>query len=163
MHVPQNPPGCTADGTFVVLIAPEEILADVLERELLHRRRALFVCGNYSALLGRLGRRTPDFEVRRAFTIFQLLTVIDEADHSLVIVEHDRSTGGEEEGVAEALACACAQRARGGGVLVLAAGTDRIVGQLAAAADRVVCIAREQAGPKAEEQSAAAQRTLAEW
>jgi hypothetical protein len=165
MHFAQYPPDCTADGTFVVLIAPEEMLAETLEHELLQRRRVLFVCGNYSALLGRVGRRTPDFEVRRAFTVFQLLTVIGDADHSLVIVEHDRSAEGEEEeGVAEALACACAQRAREGGVLVLAAGFGPLVGTLAAAADRVVCIVREQIKQKkAAEQAAASQRTLAEW
>jgi hypothetical protein len=165
MHFAPYPPDCTAEGSFVVLVAPEDMLAERLGHELLQRRRALFVCGSYSALLGRLGRRTPDFEVRRAFTAFQLLTVLNEADHSLVIIEHDRSAEEEEEeGVAAALACACVQRAREGGVLVLAAETGPIVETLAGAADRVVCIVREQVrAKKGVQQAGAAQRTLTEW
>jgi len=36
-----------------------------------------------------LDRRLTELEVRRGFTIFQLMTISEEAYHSLIIVEHD--------------------------------------------------------------------------
>jgi hypothetical protein len=33
-----------------------------------------------------------DLEIRRAFTIFQLMTIQEEARHSLILIEHDLSS-----------------------------------------------------------------------
>jgi DNA polymerase I len=30
-----------------------------------------------------------DLEIRRAFTVFQLMTILEEARHNLIIIEHD--------------------------------------------------------------------------
>jgi hypothetical protein len=30
-----------------------------------------------------------ELEIRRGFTIFQLMTILEEAHHSLIIIEHD--------------------------------------------------------------------------
>jgi hypothetical protein len=57
----------------------------------LQRFRILYVSGNYSGILSKLDRKFTDLEIRRAFTTFQLMTILEEARHSLVLVEHDPS------------------------------------------------------------------------
>jgi DNA polymerase I len=42
----------------------------------LQRFKFLFICGNYSSVLSRLDRRFQDLEIRRAFTVFQLMTIL---------------------------------------------------------------------------------------
>jgi DNA polymerase I len=36
-----------------------------------------------------LDRRFQDLDIRRAFTVFQLMTILEEARHSLIVIEHD--------------------------------------------------------------------------
>jgi protein-arginine kinase len=65
------------------------MFAKTLNRNLnLQRFKVLYICGNYSSVLSRLDRRFQDLEIRRAFTVFQLMTILEEARHSLVIIEH---------------------------------------------------------------------------
>jgi len=51
--------------------------------------KVLFATDNYSGILSRLHRRFTELEIRRGFTTFQLMTILEEAHHSFVIVEHD--------------------------------------------------------------------------
>ena len=83
-------PSPLATETFSVLIALVEVLADALNSHLeLQRYKILFICGNYSRILSRLDRNITELEVRRAFTSFQLMTILEENHHSFLIVEHD--------------------------------------------------------------------------
>ena len=76
--------------TFNVLIAPVELLAGALNSHLeLQRYKILFISGNYSRILNRLNRNFTELKVRRAFTVFQLMTILEENHHSFLIVEHD--------------------------------------------------------------------------
>ncbi|RQW77163.1 MAG: hypothetical protein EHM14_15000 [Methanothrix sp.] len=76
--------------SFNVLVAPRELLIQALNKNLnLQRYKVLFVSGNYSGVLSKLDRRLTELEVRRGFTVFQLMTILEEAHHSLIIVEHD--------------------------------------------------------------------------
>jgi len=81
-----------------ILIAPESIAADAL-RALLNPQRylILYVCGNYSRLLSILNLREGDFEIRRAFTAAQLLTILEEAHQTLIFIEHDPNLFAESE------------------------------------------------------------------
>jgi len=36
-----------------------------------------------------LDRKFQDLDIRRAFTVFQLMTILEEASHTLIIIEHD--------------------------------------------------------------------------
>ena len=36
-----------------------------------------------------MGQRFQGLEIRRAFTVFQLMTILEEARHTLIIIEHD--------------------------------------------------------------------------
>jgi hypothetical protein len=66
------------------------MFAKTLNRNLnLQRFKVLYICGNYSSVLSRLDRRFQDLEIRRAFTVFQLMTILEESRHSLIIIEHD--------------------------------------------------------------------------
>ena len=66
------------------------MLVDALNSHLnLQRYKVLFVGGNYSRILSKLDRNFTELDVRRAFTSFQLMTILDENHHSFLIVEHD--------------------------------------------------------------------------
>ncbi len=76
--------------SFNALLTPREMFIQVLNRNLnLQRFRVLYVTGNYSAILSRLDRRFEALEIRRGFTVFQLMTIMEEAHHSPIFVEHD--------------------------------------------------------------------------
>ena len=49
----------------------------------------LYVSGNWSSILSKLDRRLTELEVRRGFTAFQFMTILEEEHHSHIIVEHD--------------------------------------------------------------------------
>jgi hypothetical protein len=64
--------------SFNVLQAPRELFIQALNRNLnLQRYKVLYICGNYSGILSKLDRRFQDQEIRRAFTLFQLMTVLE--------------------------------------------------------------------------------------
>jgi len=87
-------------GMFNALIAPEEVmLAALNDNPALQRFLFLYVCGNYSRLLSCINRESTHIEVQRAFTAFQLLSILRDCHHTVVFVEHDHSlyedAGGE--------------------------------------------------------------------
>ena len=51
--------------------------------------KVLFATDNYSGILSRLHRRFTELEIRRGFTTFQLMTILEEAHYSLIILEQD--------------------------------------------------------------------------
>ncbi|MDD1757605.1 MAG: hypothetical protein LUQ22_02600 [Methanotrichaceae archaeon] len=76
--------------SFNVLVAPREHFIEMLNRNLnLQRFKVLSVTGNFSGILSRLHRRFTEQEIRRGFTTFELMTILEEANHSLIIIEHD--------------------------------------------------------------------------
>jgi hypothetical protein len=90
MEIELHPAMSLTPETFNVLIAPVEMLVEALNNHLnLQRFKILYICGNYSRVLGRLDRNFTELEVRRAFTSFQLMTILQENHHSFLIVEHD--------------------------------------------------------------------------
>jgi len=92
MEFELHPSVTLESGTFSVVTAPEELVLRGLNgTPALSRFLFLYVCGNYSRLLTGIRRRSAHFEVRRAFTLFQLLTILREAHHTIIFVEHDPS------------------------------------------------------------------------
>ncbi|HVN66307.1 MAG TPA: hypothetical protein VMT31_06815 [Methanomicrobiales archaeon] len=97
MEFELHPSVTLESGTFSVVTAPEELVLRGLNgTPALSRFLFLYVCGNYSRLLSGIRRRSAHFEVRRAFTLFQLLTIIREAHHTVLFLEHDPSLYEEE-------------------------------------------------------------------
>jgi len=112
MEIELHPAVSLTEETFNVLIAPVEMLVDALNSNLnLQRYKILFISGNYSRILTRLDRSFTSLEVRRAFTSFQLMTILEENHHSFLIVEHDpllyEDAGEMVEYLAQALKQTC--------------------------------------------------------
>jgi hypothetical protein len=64
------------------MLKEEELFAKALNRNLNFQRfKVLYICGNYSSVFSRLDRRFQDLEIRRALTVFQLVTILEEARH----------------------------------------------------------------------------------
>jgi hypothetical protein len=90
MEIELHPAVSLLSETLNVLVAPVEMLVEALNSHLnLQRYKILYVCGNYSRILSRLDRNITELEVRRAFTSFQLMTVLEENHHTFLIIEHD--------------------------------------------------------------------------
>ncbi len=125
-------------GTFAALIAPEEhVLAGLNDNPVLRRFLFLFVSGNYSRLLPGINRRSVTIEVRRAFTAFQLLTILRDSYHTIIFVEHDP---GLYEGSGKEALFQVAQALKGAGqnaaVVLYATSPDPSFSLLADRADR---------------------------
>jgi hypothetical protein len=90
MEIELHPAVSILPETFNILIAPVEMLVDALNSYLnLQRYKILFISGNYSSILTRLDRNFTSLEVRRAFTSFQLMTILEENHQSFLVIEHD--------------------------------------------------------------------------
>ena len=76
--------------TLNAVIAPEKVMISALNNNIdLQRFLFLYVSGNYSRLLSSINRSSKNFEVRRAFTVHQLFTILKEVSHTVLLIEHD--------------------------------------------------------------------------
>lgn len=131
-------------GTFNALVAPAEMITAAVNTNAdLQRFMFLFVCGNYSRLMSDISRTAGTFEVRRAFTAFQLLTILNESYHTIVLIEHDPTLydGIERSAVMPQVTRALRSAARDAMVILYTPGTDYTFHTLARQADRVFVIA----------------------
>jgi hypothetical protein len=136
-------------GTFSALVAPEDlVLAGLNDSPVLSRFLFLFVCGNYSRLLSGINRRSVSIEVRRAFTAFQLLTILRESYHTIVFVEHDPGLyeGAGEEIIPE-VARALQAAGQGAVVVLYTPVADESFSSLAELADRFFSLSPPPAPP----------------
>ena len=111
--------------TLNVLVAPEEMLARALNgNPHLQQFRILFITGIRSGILSRLDRSPIELEVRRAFTSFQLMTILEENHHSFLIVEHDPMLYEDAEQMVEYVAQALKQTSREATILLYSPALD---------------------------------------
>ncbi len=148
--------------TFNVLVAPMEMLVEALNNQLtLQRYKILYICGNYSRVLSRLDRNFTELDVRRSFTSFQLMTILEENHHSFLIVEHDPMLYEDASEMVEYVAQAFRQTSREATVLLYSPALDPHLQKMAELADRVFCFYEEQArSQKVEARMPGTQRTL---
>jgi DNA polymerase I len=124
--------------SFNALVAPNEMFAKALNCNLnLQRFKVLYICGNSSSILSRLDSRFQDLEIRRAFTIFQLMTILEEARHSLIVIEHDPLLYEDAEGMIEYVSQGLHDAAKDAAVLLYSPGTDTFLEDMIRNADRV--------------------------
>jgi hypothetical protein len=77
-------------GSFNAVVAPEKVMVSALNSNAdLQRFLLLYVSSNYLRLLTAINRASKNFEVRRSFTAHQLFTILREASHTVVLLEHD--------------------------------------------------------------------------
>ncbi len=140
MEIELHPAVSLLPETFNVLVSPVEMLVGALNSHLeLQRYKILFVCGNYSRILSRLDRRFTELEVRRAFTSFQLMTILEENHHSFLIIEHDPTLYEDAKEMVEYLAQAMRQTSREATILLCSPALDTHLEKMAELADRVFC------------------------
>jgi DNA polymerase I len=114
------------------------MFAQALNRSLdLQRYRVLYVCGSCSPILSRLDRRFQGIEIRRAFTVFQLITILEEARHTLIIIEHDPLVYENAAGMIDLASQALIDAAKEAVVLLYSPGTDTFLEDLTRNADRI--------------------------
>jgi len=129
---------------FNALVAPVELLVQALDGQLwVQRFKILYICGNYSRILSRLDRRFRELEVRRAFTVFQLMTILEEAHHTLLLIEHDPLLYEDAAEMAEYVSCALKDAAKEAAVLLYSPTVDPILEEIIKGADRVFCFREE--------------------
>lgn len=126
-------------GSFTAVIAPERrILAALNGNRDLPRFLFLYVSGNYSRILTGISRTSGNFEIRRPFTADQLLSVIHEAGHTILFVEHDPTLFDGAERLYEPVGAALKQAGREALVILWAPASDRSFAALARQADRII-------------------------
>jgi hypothetical protein len=134
--------------SFNALVAPRKTFIGALNRNLnLQRFRVLYVTGNYSGILTHLDRRFTELEIRRGFTAFQIMTILEEARHSLIFVEHDPMLYEDAKEMTEYVSQALQQTAQEATVLLFSSGIDPYFEDLVQNADRVWYF---EEGPRAE-------------
>ena len=125
--------------SFNALVAPNEMFAKALNRNLnLQRFKVLYICGNYSTILSQLDRRFQDLEIRRAFTVFQLMTILEEARHSLIIIEHDPMLYEDAQRMVEYVSQGLHDAAKEAAVLLYSPGTDTFLEDMTRNADSIL-------------------------
>ena len=135
--------------SYNVLVAPRQHFIEMLNRNLnLQLFKVLFITGNYSGILSRLHRKFTDLEIRRGFTTFQLMTILEEAHHSLIIVEHDPMLYEDAQGMTEYISKALKQASLEDMVLLYSPDIDPFLEDLTNLADRVFYFEGPRESPK---------------
>ncbi|HXX55065.1 MAG TPA: hypothetical protein VEI81_03120 [Methanoregula sp.] len=133
--------------SFSAVIGPAGIAAGMInENGDLQRYLLLFVSGNYSRVLTQVDRNAGHFEVRRAFTAHQLLTILQEAAHTVVFIEHDPTLFDGAWDMIAPLAAALSEISRESAVILYSPGADRSFSLLTRKAGHVICYLPGPAG-----------------
>jgi DNA polymerase I len=166
MEIELHPAVSLLPETFNVLVAPVEMLVEALNSHInLQRYKVLYVSGNYSRILSRLDRNFTELEIRRAFTSFQLMTILEENHHTFLIVEHDPMLYEDAREMFEYVAQALRQTSREATILLYAPALDPHLQKITELADRVFCFyempgAQAKGRSKADSKMPVAQKTL---
>jgi hypothetical protein len=159
-------------GTFSAVIAPGRVMISALNTNRdLQRFLFLYVSGNYSCLLSSINRSSKNFEVRRAFTAYQLFTILKEVSHTVLLLEHDPTLFEGAEEMIPQIAGALKDIGRESLVILYASSVDRQFSVLMQQADRIIEIAaaddlagttlhRSSRSPRFRENPPCTQRTL---
>jgi hypothetical protein len=92
MHVPVHPPSNPAHGSFSIFVAPSSTISEELNNLLVRERgKTLYVCGNFPIILSGIIPNKDKFRVKRAKKAVEILSIIEESDDHLILLEHDRS------------------------------------------------------------------------
>ena len=126
-------------GTFSAVITPDkEIVSAINGNADLQRFLFLYIGGNYSRILSGINRQSKNFAVQRAFTAHQLFTMLREAGHTVVFVEHDPTLFDGAAAMFEPIADALREVARDSLVILYTPVADRTFSALAQKADHYI-------------------------
>ncbi|MBO8182827.1 MAG: hypothetical protein H0Z28_08555 [Archaeoglobus sp.] len=150
----------TIRGGLTALRSPVEVAVVAVRNYLeIHPFSMLYICGNYSRVLDHLDR---DFDVRRAFTAYQLFSILEDVYQDVVFIEHDpllfdvfgRGKNGDENGsnvnadysLAENLSLAIRDVAKGRLIIYYSPFNDPFFNLIAKNSDRVLIFEKEPNG-----------------
>jgi DNA polymerase I len=140
MDIELHPAVSLQENTLNVLVAPPELLIEAINSNLnLQRYKVLFISGNYSRILSRLDRNFTELEVRRAFTFFKLMTLLEENHHSLLINKQDPTLCEDASEMVEYAAQSHRQTSREATILLYSPALGPHLQKLTELADRVFC------------------------
>ena len=74
---------------------------------------------------------------RQAFSVFQLMTILEESRHSLIVIEHDPMLYEDAQGMVEYVSQGLHDAAKEAAVLLYSPGTDTFLEDMTKNADRV--------------------------
>ena len=126
-------------GTFNAVIAPEKMMINALNGNAdLQWFLFLYIGGNHSRILSGINRQSKNFDVRRDFTVHQLLTTLREAGYTVVFVEHDPTLFDGAMNVIEPVSGALKDAGREALVMLYTPAVDRTFSALTRRADRYI-------------------------
>ena len=129
-------------GTYNAVIAPERVMVSAINSNAeLQRFLFLYISGNYSRILSGVNRTSKNFDVQRAFTAHQLFSMLKEAGHTVILVEHDPTLFEGAEKMLLPVAGALKDAGRESLVILYAPAIDRVFSSLMRRADRIIEIA----------------------
>ena len=132
-------------GTLATVIAPADFAIELILDYLEHSNSLLYICGDYSVILPKFSRMRVNFDVRRAFTSYQLLEILEDAEHEMLFIEHAGFEG--SEGLIEAIFLAMREIARNGSTVILyATRIDSFTDFVARNADRFILARKLNSG-----------------
>jgi len=132
-------------GTLAAIIAPADFAISLILDYLECNSSLLYVCGDYSVILPKFSRMKLSFDVRRAFTSYQLLEILEDADHEVLFIEHAGFEG--PDGLIEAIFLAMREVARNGSTVILyATRIDSFADFVARNADRFILARKVNGG-----------------
>jgi len=139
MEVELHPSVVLQSGTWNLLIASEEVTIPSLNTffSTMGHFLTLYICGNYSRVLSRIHRLHTHLDIRRSFTAFQLLRILEEAHHTFIFLEYDATLFDEDDHLLENLPSAMRDASQQAAVLIYAPAQDRFLQELSRSADRV--------------------------
>lgn len=106
--------------TFSLFIAPPGIIYEALSTMMTrHRGKILYLCGNYPLILPNLTSNQDRVLIRRALTIYQMQSILEEADEPLILFEHDRSLYDDNADLLPYIAEICRHKAKDTGMIFL--------------------------------------------
>jgi hypothetical protein len=103
----------------------------------LPRYKILYVSGNFSCILSRLHRTITELEVRRGFTTFQIMLIMEEARRYLIIIEHDSIIYENSTEMVDYVSKAIREAAQEATVLLYSPGLNPFIEELARNSDRI--------------------------
>ena len=136
-------------GTFNAIIAPEKVLVSAISHNPeLQRFLFLYISGNYSRILSSISRTSNNFEVVRAFTAHQLFTILQNASHTVILMEHDPTLFEGAEEMIPQIAGMLKEVGRESLVILYSPSMDRPFSALMRKADHIIEIALDDEGQR---------------
>jgi DNA polymerase I len=126
-------------GSYHAVVAPEPVLVSAINSSAeLQRFLFLYIGGNYSRILDGINRSSKTFDVRRAFTAHQLYKMLQDAAHTIIVIEHDPTLFDGADAMLPAIAGVLRDAGREAMVVLYTPVMDRTFSALAQQADRII-------------------------